>query len=36
MDDIIIFKFDKCKYVQSMTLDYNDFFKDGYTMTFEG
>lgn len=36
MDDVITVKFDKCKYIQTMMLDYNEFFKDGYTMTFEG
>lgn len=36
MDDVITVKFDKCKYIQIMMLDYNEFFKDGYTMAFEG
>ena len=36
MDDVITVKFDKCKYIQTMMLDYNEFFKDGYTMAFEG
>ena len=37
MDDVIVVKFDKCKYVQLLSVYQNDFYqKDAYIMSFEG